>query len=455
MKRYIIALLTITALLSSCSVYKKYESKTSAPEGLFGAEAETVLLQQEASLADLSWREFFKDPVLQAHIDSALVKNVDIRIAKGKVEQAEIALKQARLAYIPTFNVNLSGSVSSLNVAKPSYDTSLPLQVSWQPDLFFSITNAKRRAKALYNQSLDMEEITKINVISSVAQQYLMLQSLDRQLEILYQSEQNWNKLLDIQKALMENGMAYSTAVNQMESSLLNVKAKVEDCKKQIIEMESSLCTLLGIIPQHIKRSPWNMFQVPDRFGLGIPALILTRRADVRSAERNLEAAFYNTASARSAFFPRITLEGLAGWNYNAGAVDPHSFLLKAAASLLMPLFNQGKLRAQLKIAKIQQEDAAIELAQTILKAGNQVNSALARCQVAIRKNNIYDKQIEVLTNASEGTKELMINGKTRYLEVLTAEEGLLNAQISEALNNYDSALAVIQLYIALGGCAK
>ena len=188
----------------------------------------------------------------------------------------------------------------------------------------------------------------------------------------------------------------------------------------------------------------------------GVPAMLLKNRPDIRLADYAMEEAFYNTQMARSAFFPSITLSGTAGWTNSAGVVvNPGKMLLNAVASLTQPIFARGRLKANLKIAKLSEEDLQRKYVQTVIDAGNQVNEALADCQAAREKHGYYHRQVEVLHEAYKGTHELMDNGKANYLEVLTAQESLLNSQLSEAANMYNGAKAVIALYIALGGGTK
>jgi outer membrane protein TolC len=257
-----------------------------------------------------------------------------------------------------------------------------------------------------------------------------------------------------------------------MESSYLNVKTQIVDARRNIRSVENAICRLLAITPQHIKRNIWGTSALhhPEAKGdtgqrmfdtqflkIGVPASLLELRPDIRMANHAMEEAFYNTQAARAAFFPSITLNGTGGWTNSAGSmvVNPGKLLLNAVASLTQPIFARGKLLTNLKISKLKEEDLKNKYVQTVINAGNQVNEALADCQAAREKHGYYHRQVEVLHEAYKGTHELMDNGKSNYLEVLTAQETLLNAQLSEAMNMYNGAKAVIALYIALGGATK
>lgn len=442
----------VSLVLTSCGIYKKYESKAEIPANVMGVEA-------TGSAANMiSWRQFFTDPLLQQLIEQALANNTNLASARIAVEQSEASLKAARLGYLPSFSLAPQGGLSSFDLSPVSKTYSLPLQMSWDVELFGTITNKKRAAKAVLLQAQCSEEAVRSNLVSAVAQHYSMLQVLDRKLEILTQTDSLWNASLETQKTLWENGKAYSTAVNQMESSWLNVKTQIVDMRRSIRNTENSLCKLLAITPQHIARNKWGAHAINSPIALGgFSAEMLRNRPDIRLADHMMEEAYYNTQTARAAFFPSLTLSGTIGWTNNGGGaiVDPGKLLLNIMGQLMQPIFARGKLRAGLKIAKLKQEDLKNKYAQTVIDAGNQVNEALADYQATAEKHEFYHRQVATLHDAYTGTHELMDNGKASYLEVLTAQESLLTAQLSEAMNMYKAAQALIALYIALGGGAE
>lgn len=460
----------VSLMLTGCGLYDKYEQKAEAPANAFGtiqgASADSV------SLADMSWREFFTDHLLQQLIEQVLANNTDLNSARIAVEKSEAALKAAKMAYLPALYFSPQGTLAKFDNNPWSKTYDLPLQLSWDADVFGSITNKKRASQAVLLQAQMGEEAVRTNLISAVAQQYYMLQLLDHQLEILTMTDSLWNASLETQKSLWENGKAYSTAVNQMESSYLNVKTQIVDVRRNIQATENALCRLMAITPQHIERKNWGSAALhhPDAQGdtgqrmfdtkflkIGVPAAMLELRPDIRMANHAMEEAFYNTQTARAAFFPSITLSGSAGWTNSGGGmvVNPGKLLLSFVAQLTQPIFARGKLKANLKISQLTQEDLQKKYVQTVIDAGNQVNEAMADCQAAREKYAYYHRQVEVLYDAYTGTHELMDNGKASYIEVLTAQENLLSAQLNEAANMYKGSQAVIALYIALGGGTK
>ena len=449
----IIAVAAMGMTLTGCGIYDKYESKATVPSDVFGSSVKT----QGTSMAQMSWPEFFTDPNLQELIEQALANNVDLNSARIAVGKAEASLKVAKMAYLPSLYFAPQGTIASFDRSAASKTYNLPLQLQMDIDVFGSITNKKRASKAVLLQAQIQEEAVRANLISVTAQQYYMLQVLDLQLHILTATDSLWNASLETQKALYENGKSYSTAVNQMESSYLNVKTQIIDTRRNILSTENALCSLLGITPQHIKRTAWGGYPLTANITTGVPADLLQYRPDIRMANHAMEEAFYNTQAARSAFFPTITLSGTAGWTNSAGGmvIDPGKLLLSAVGQLTQPIFARGQLKGNLKVKQLTEEDLQKKYVQTVIDAGNQVNEALADCQAAFDKHDYYHRQIAVLQDAYTGTHELMDNGKASYLEVLTAQENLLSAQLNEAMNMFNGAQGVIALYIALGGATK
>ena len=468
-------IITATAaclLLTGCGMYNKFEQNTPLPADAFGTSQDIQQATGNTSIAQMSWREFFTDPLLQQLIEQVLANNTDLNSARITVEKAEASLKASKLAYLPSLAFAPQASIATFGKSPASKTYNLPLQLSMDIDVFGSITNKKRAAQALLLQAQMQEEAVRANLISVTAQQYFLLQVLDRQLEVLMMTDSLWNTSLETEQALWVYGKVYSTAVNQMEASYLSVKTQIVDTRRNIRAVENAICKLLGVAPQHVNRQRWGttFLHHADATGdaeqrmfdtrylhLGVPAMLLENRPDIRMANHAMEEAFYNTAAARAAFYPSITLNGSAGWTNSAGGliVDPGKILLSAIGSLTQPIFARGKLKANRRIAELTEEDLQKKYVQTVINAGNEVNEAMADCQAAREKHQYYSRQVRVLHEAYIGTHELMDNGKASYLEVLKAQETLLDAQLSQAMNMYDAAQAVIELYIALGGGSK
>ena len=444
----IIVLTTATALLSSCG---KYQPAETTPDNLYGEE---VAVDDTTNFGNVNWRELFTDPQLQALIEQGLQNNTDLRSAQLQIEEAEAALMSAKLAFLPSFALSPQGTISSFDGGKATKTYTLPVTASWELDIFGRLRNAKQQAKALYAQSKDYQQAVRTQLIAGIANVYYTLLMLDEQLAISQQTEEAWKETVASTRALMDAGLANEAATSQMEAAYYSVQTSILDLKEQINQVENSLALLLAETPRRYERGKLADQRLPEDVAVGVPMQMLSNRPDVRAAERSLEQAFYATNQARAAFYPSIVLSGSAGWTNSAGSmiVNPGKFLASAVGSLTQPLFNKGQIMAQYRIAKAQQEEASLSFQQALLNAGSEVNDALVACQTSKAKTLLFEKQIQSLEKALESTSLLMEHGTTTYLEVLTARQSLLSAQLSQTANRFTEIQSVINLYQALGG---
>ena len=447
----IIVLTTATALLSSCGIYTKYQPAETTPDNLYGEE---VAVDDTTNFGNVNWRELFTDPQLQALIEQGLQNNTDLRSAQLQIEEAEAALMSAKLAFLPSFALSPQGTISSFDGGKATKTYTLPVTASWELDIFGRLRNAKQQAKALYAQSKDYQQAVRTQLIAGIANVYYTLLMLDEQLAISQQTEEAWKETVASTRALMDAGLANEAATSQMEAAYYSVQTSILDLKEQINQVENSLALLLAETPRRYERGKLADQRLPEDVAVGVPMQMLSNRPDVRAAERSLEQAFYATNQARAAFYPSIVLSGSAGWTNSAGSmiVNPGKFLASAVGSLTQPLFNKGQIMAQYRIAKAQQEEASLSFQQALLNAGSEVNDALVACQTSKAKTLLFEKQIQSLEKALESTSLLMEHGTTTYLEVLTARQSLLCAQLSQTANRFTEIQSVINLYQALGG---
>lgn len=440
--------------LSGCGIYTKYEPTAEVPEDLFGEEVE--MTDAADNIGNLDWHDVFTDPVLQELIERGLQNNTNLQSAQWRVEEAEAAMRSAKLAYLPSFAFAPQGTVSSFDFGKATQTYSLPVTAAWEIDIFGRLRNAKRQAQAVFEQSKDYRQAVRSQLISGIANTYYTLLMLDRQLEISVQTRKSWEETVDGYRALKDAGLANEAAVGQMEAVYYNVCTSVLDLQEQINQVENSLSLLLAEAPHTVSRGRLEEQVLPGQMAAGVPLQMLANRPDVRSAERSVEVAFYAVNQARSAFYPSIVLSGSAGWTNAAGSmiVNPGKFLASAIASLTQPIFNRGMNKAQLKIAKAKQEEAKLAFLQSLLNAGAEVNEAIVSYQTAKEKSAYYDRQVESLDKALESTSLMMQYGgyNLTYLEVLTARQTLLNAQLAQTANRFIEIQSVISLYRALGG---
>lgn len=468
--RKLIWLIAAIALLSSCHIYKAYERPEVKTEGLYRddlsntccSDSFSMGLDTTASSADtlnfgnLPWREVFRDTALQALIEQGLKGNVDLQTAQLRIKEAEATLLSSKLSYLPSLQLNPQGTVSSFDRQSATRSYQLPVSASWEVDLFGNLLNAKRGAKMALLQSEAYRQAVQTQLIASIANSYCTLLMLDRQLEISEETARNWEQSVATMRAMKAAALTNEAAVTQSEANYYEIKATLPDLRRQIREVENALSVVLGQAPQAVARSDWREqeMEMPETLSAGVPLQLLANRPDVKQAEMALATAYYATNSARSAFYPQITIDGSAGWTNSAGTaiLNPARFLASAVGSLVQPLFNKGKNIARLKIAKAQQEEALLNFQQSLLNAGSEVSDALYQFHSSGEKSEQRVRQIEALEQSVKYTQSLMRMGTSTYLEVLTAQQSLLTAQLTQVSDRFEQMQAVINLYQALGG---
>lgn len=448
---YTFILLWAVCLMTGCSIYKPYSRPEVQTEGLYRDLKET---KDTASIATLGWRNLFSDKNLQALIDKGLERNTDLRVAHTRVKAAEAVLMNARLSYLPSVVLAPDGSISGTEGAKAIKTYNLAASASWEIDLFGKVTNAKREALAALEGSRAYRQAVETQLIATIANSYYMLLMLDRQLIISEQTLITWKETEHSIEALKRAGKSNDAAVLQAKANRLALEASVVSIRKSIRETENGLSALLADTSHDIMRGALQKQQFPDTLSAGLPIQLLANRPDVRQAEWNLAQAYYATNAARSAFYPSLTLSGSTGWTNNVGGVvvNPGSWLFSAVGSLMQPLFNKGTNIANLRQAKARQEEALLLFQQSLLDAGKEVNNALTRWQSARIRMDYVNQQIMTLQEAVRKTELLMQHTSINYLEVLTARQRLLEAELTQAQDKFEEIQGVIDLYHAVGG---
>lgn len=436
-------------LLTGCGVYRNYSRQDIKVEERY-RNAPTA---DTATIASLSWRELFRDSRLQALIEQGLERNTDLNIAHLRVEEAEAVLMNARLSYLPSLALNPEAGIGRYD-GTTSKTYNLGASASWEVDIFGRNTNAKRGARAALEGSKDYVQAVQTGLISSIAESYYTLLMLDSQLAIGEQTLESWEKSIRTLEALKRAGQSNDAAVLQARANRMALEASVLFIRKSIAETENALSALLALPSQSVERGSLEDAVFPETVSVGVPVQLLANRPDVRQAERNLAQAFYAANAARAAFYPGITLSGTLGWTNNGGGVvlNPGQWLLNAVGSLVQPLFNRGANIANLKIAKARQEEVQLQFIQSLLNAGREVNDALVQWQTARQQIAIGEQRIATLQEAVRKTELLMRHSPTNYLEVLTAQQSLLDAQQAQSRNRFDEIQGVINVYHAVGG---
>ena len=444
-------------LLTSCGIYTKYERPDVNTKGLVRdvkSATDTLAVTDTASFGNLPWRSVFTDPQLQQLIEKGLANNTNMLNAALNVKMVEAQLMAAKLAFVPSFTFSPQGTIASWDGNKATKTYSLPVQASWSIDLFGNLLNQKRSAQMALLATKDYQQVVQTGIVSNIANMYYTLLMLDKQLQVVNDmtklTEDTWN-IMKIQKEL---GRVKETSVQSAEANYYSVQAQATDLKRQIRETENSLSLLLGQPAQTIARGTFEGQSLPSEFSTGVGIQLLANRPDVHYAEMSLAQCFYDVNTARSRFYPSITISGSGAFTNNSGAgiVNPGKWLLSAVGSLVQPIFAKGQLIAGLKVAKAQQEQAFNTWQNAVLSAGSEVSNALVLYNSSDEKSKLEAKQVESLKKNVEYTKLLFNDGSSTYLEVITAQQSLLNAELSKVQDDFYKMQAVVNLYYALGG---
>lgn len=463
--RKIILTIAAVAVVSSCSIYRKYQR----PENVVPVDslyrAELVSPERDARAAEdstsfgyMPWEEMFTDPHLQALIRQGLDNNTDLLSAALRVQQAQARLTASKWAYSPSLNlspqVGYDYSLSKGNGAGSGSYT-LGGAVSWDIDLFGSLLNAKRGAQAALLQQEAYRQAVRSQLIATIANTYYSLLMLDEQVRVSEENVALWAEQIRSMESMLKVGRVNENAVTQYRAQLYGLEASLADMKRQRQEAENALCSILGSVYTKIERSTIDEQTLPQDFSVGVPLELLSNRPDVYSAEMALASAYYSTNQARSAFYPKLTLSGSAGWTgaFGQAVSNPGGLIINALAQLAQPIFNKGQLTSNLRVAKAEEEIAKLTYKQTLLDAGEEVNNNLYALEIydeMLRKHQSQLSDLERTVKTAESLYQW--STKMTYLEVLTARQSLLTAQLNVVSDKYYLLQTTVNLYRSLGG---
>lgn len=444
-------------LLSSCHIYRNYQRPDNLPTDSLFRDADNQPVTDSLSLGDLPWQEIFQDTLLQQYIRYGLEHNTDMQTALLRVDQAKAQLTAAKLSFLPSLTLSPQGTLTSTAGSKTVKTYELPVQASWEIDLFGNLRNAKKGTQATLLQQQTYQQAVRSELIAGIANTYYSLLMLDEQVAISQSTLEVWKEQVRTMEARMKVGEETENAVTQARASLYELEATHNDLLRQQRETENSLCTLLGMTSRSLERGTLDKQIFPETLPTGIPVRLLSRRPDIVQAEMTLANAYYTTNQARSAFYPNLNLSGSAGWTNALGqaVTNPGDWILSAVASLTQPLFNRGKLISNLRVSKDKEQIALLNYRQTLLDAGQEVNDALYATESAGRSLESHRKQCRELERTVQTSEALYRTGNATYLELLTARQSLLNARLNVVTDSFTQCQAVINLYQALGGGAE
>lgn len=457
-----LALLTFAALLAGCAVGPDYKRPAiDAPGAYRAGNYSRSSPASERSMGDEQWWKVFEDPVLQQLIRTALQQNYDVRIAAARVLQSQAQLGITRANQFPMvsagaqafdeYNPKISSAIPAYGVNAGEVD----LSVIWNLDFWGKYRRETEAARAGVLASQWGQRAILTTVVSSVATGYFTLRELDLALDVARKTLESRQSSLRLTNVLAENGSASALDVRQSEQLVYAAAETIPDLERRITQQENSLSVLLGDNPGDIPRGrPLAEQPNPPTVPVGLPSELLERRPDIRQAEATLIAANAEIGVAKAAYFPSISLTGLAGFESNAlNDLFTHSQRIwNATGSLTQPVFAAGALRSGMRLAEAQEQQMLLTYRQTIMNAFQQVSDSL----VAYQKGREFRQQQELLTAAAQDTdrlsKVLYQHGGASYLQVLTSETNYFAAQLNLAQSRLDERLALVQLYNALGG---
>ncbi|GAA0551528.1 efflux transporter outer membrane subunit [Chitinophaga japonensis] len=464
-KLFIQIFLPIVVVLAACRVGRNYERPALALPEHFNSPATAP---SDSSIAGVEWRQFFQDPTLVALIDSTLKGNYDLQLALKRIESAQEYVKQAKVAWLPSLGLqatanttspsknSLNGiSLSTFLGASHIEDYTLAANLSWEIDVWGKIKRQKEAALASYLQSYEGARAVQTEIVANVANSYYNLLMLDEQLQIAKYNvalSDSIVQMIQLQKAAGDvTQLAVQQAIAQQQTAAL----LVPQLEQGIAIQENALKILAGQLPDTVTRSTTlEEIRMWDHLSTGVPAELISKRPDVRSAEMELVAANAQVGVAQASMYPSLTITGTGGLNsYKfSNWFDINSLFGTVAGGLTQPVFQRRQLKTQLEVAKIAREEAAIRFRQQALNAIGEVSNALVTLDKLQTRRQIATDQVETLQVAIQQARMLFRSGLANYLEVITAQSNALQAQLTRADVVRQQLSASVELYRSLGG---
>ena len=412
-----------------------------------------VISVSAQGIDSIGWRQVFTEPQLVSLIETALERNADLRTANLNVVQAEAQLKAARLAYLPSLTVGAEGQLSKTKGQPTQKTYNIPVSMQWEVDLAGRLRGEKRAAVATYWSTAETERAVRLQLIATVATHYYTLAMMDEQLAVTRENISNAKQTVEVMQTLKEVGIQNEAAVSAARATWLNVAAQEKTLLQQIQTTENAIRVLVGKQLESIGRTGFGNAGVSMNDSATYQLATLANRPDVKAAEYALKAQTAQVDVARAAFYPQLTISASLGWTNLVGeVVNPGQILLSAIGSLVQTLFNKGQNRANLRIAKAQQEQALVTFNQALLVAGTELNDALTACRLSSERLALRQQEVAAAERAYEVSKEVMQNSSTTYLEVLTAQQSLLQSRLTLTTDRFDLIQGRINLFKALGG---
>lgn len=467
MKIYINGLALILLFLSACKVSKDIQTPKPALPGHFRNAA---LHSDTGSIADTPWQTFFTDPALQHLIDSAIVKNYDMRIAVKNIEESHLLFKQVKWNYVPqaalqvTANTNRPSNNSLTGLSLSQYnigtnhieDYSANIALSWEADIWGRIRNQSKSALAAYLQTIEARKAIQTNIVATVSQGYYNLLMLDAQLAIAQKNVKLNDSTLRIIRLQYDAGQVTLLAVQQAQAQQLAAAQLIPGFEQNITMQENALSILTGKLPDAIGRgSSLDQVTMPENLIVGVPATMVSRRPDVKSSELALIGANSQVGIAKAAMYPALRITASGGINSFRASnwfSVPASLFGIAAGSVVQPLLENKILRTQYQVAQVEREKTVLQFRQSVLNAVGEVSDALVKIEKLKTQQGIAATRVSILQHATTNATLLFKNGLANYLEVITAQSNVLQSELELASIKREELSAVAELYRSLGG---
>lgn len=458
---------------SGCSSLKPQES----PQAI---KTETTFTgsTDSASIAQIKWRDFFGDPLLVALIDTTLQNNFDLKKAVQRIEMAQASLMYRQGALLPVINAEGSGGIRKFgeytmdgignydtnfsenigpekHIPKHLPDYFLGLRSSWELDIWGKLRKQKEAAVLRFFASEKGKQLITTSLVAQVGRLYYELLALDNELAIVRKNKELQGTAVETIKIQKDGGRANELAVRQFVAQHLNTQGLEVQKLQQIVEIENQLNALMGRFPQPIRRAGSIIDQqLPENSKVGVPSQLLRNRPDVQQAELELKAANADLNAARLAFLPTLTISAFTGFNAFAGSVffNQGSLAYNLLGGLAAPVFNQKALKAGQRNSQAASLEALYSYNQAIVSGIQEVVTNLKKIENVEKTTTLKGQETLALQQAVSVSKDLFLAGYASYLEVITTQKSVLEAELELTSLKKDQFHTVIELYRSLGG---
>ncbi|MCT4637264.1 MAG: efflux transporter outer membrane subunit [Bacteroidales bacterium] len=447
----VIVTLVLVLLITSCNTYKNLEQ---APKiKIDGDRLNEIQSTDTLTVADSSWTSYFEDVQLKELISTALENNIDLQISITRIKRSEAGLRMSKLSLYPNLSAGLESNLTFADKNVENY--TLGFRASWELDLWGKLNNQTKAKYASLLNTYEYKKLIQTQIIANIANAYYRLLSLDKQLEVTKRTILILQKNAETMDALKQAGQQNAAGVSQSYALLYSTQTNIPQLESQIREQENIISLLLGREPGRIERTNFDSQKVKTELSIGIPAIALSKRPDIRQSQLDVQKAFANTKAAKADLYPSIKITSATAGNSSNSFSELFKFDNIAAnlvAGITQPIFNRGQIKGNIKVAEADQEEALLNFKNSVLKAAQEVSDILFGLESSLNKNEFRERQIESLSNSVEFTQELLIAGEANYTEVLTAQQNLLLAQLSQINDKLDQLIYGVNLYKALGG---